>query len=63
MSDIDVEVYRTSPADAVGVLECRATHRPTGLTATASGTGGSGLIVAAALAKLNALIAGRDGDA
>ncbi len=59
MDDVDLEVYRISPANAVGVLECRATHAPTGLTATASGTAGTGLIMAAALDRLNALIAGR----
>lgn len=63
MSDIDVEVYRISPANAVGVLECRATHRPTGLTATASGTGASVQVVRAALDRLNDLIAGRAGGA
>lgn len=55
-SDIHTEVYRVSAPNTVGILECVATHRPTGLSVSRRGTAGSVVLTAVAREALRDLV-------
>jgi hypothetical protein len=51
-NDIEIEVYRITPQNTVGVLQACATHRPTGIRGIATGSGSSSELERQALADL-----------